>query len=223
MGTMRGPKKLAGELAVIVLGVLIALAVDASWDALQDRRARDELLNAIAADLAQASSELDEQLGALDEELADLERLLEMVYGDAPIDAEWARSALATSSDWADFPMGAYQGALNSGQLGLLPAQLNRELAVIPVIQGRVVDNVNLFLQLAYFGAYSEVVQRTGGMGPWLELRATSEAQVSEGLRTAAAQEGIEQLFLVQFNRRRMLVELTAQIDACRDLIAGEL
>ena len=215
---------LALELVVIVLGVLIALAVDAAWDAAQERRVRDELLHALAGDLQQGATMISDQLSAVEAELSDVQALLEAIYRGDSVDPTVAADALRSSSDWADLPMGAYLGALNSGALGLLPPALNRELALLPPMQERVTDNVNLFLQAAYFGSYSDAVNLTGGVGSWLPFGPpVDEDQIIQGLAERNAVRGVEQLYLLQFNRGRMLSSLSTQLDRIQKLVAREL
>jgi hypothetical protein len=212
------------ELAVIVVGVLIALGLDASWDAAQERRARHELLVALGGDLEAGAELLTEQIAAVQAELDQIQSLLEALYGGDQVDPDLAMEALVSSSDWADLPMGAYLGALNSGQLALLPAELNRELALLPAMQERVTDNVNLFLQNAYFGPYADAVELAGGIGQMLPFGPPAEAgEVNRALRQRAALRGIGQLYVIQFNRLRMLQSLVSRVERLKELVAREL
>jgi len=167
---------------------------------------------------------LADQLATVESELDEIRTLLEVIYAGERVDPSAAGAALVSASDWADLPMGAYLGALNSGQLALLPPELNRELALLPVMQERITDNVNLFLQHAYFGPYADAVQLTGGIGQWLPFGPPVEPNVViTGLAQPAAVRGIEQLYLIQFNRQRMLQSLLSSVHQIQEMVAREL
>ena len=47
-----------GDIAIVVVGVMIALAADAWWQGLEDKRREQQYLGALAADVASAKSSL---------------------------------------------------------------------------------------------------------------------------------------------------------------------
>jgi len=212
------------ELIVIVSGVLIALAVDASWDLAKDRSAKVALVVALESDFDRNAVVVDSALARTGVQLAQARRVLDMLHGRVPMDPLEAAANLGSRSETPDVSMGAYLGALNSGQLVLLSPELNRELALIPDVLRDIRENSNLFLQLGYFGPYADVIHATGGYSPWFDFGPEwDEAVVLSGLDGPDALPGVETLYLVQLNRLRSLERLRDQVVRIRDLLASEV
>lgn len=124
---------------MIVGSILLALALDASWDALQEAERRADLLDGLSSDFAVVAAQLNETLLTHQSALQAAERVLGLAHSgevsasDAPVvdsllSRIWEPSTI-------DPPMGTLQALVSSGELGVLEnPDLRRELTAWPAI-----------------------------------------------------------------------------------------
>lgn len=108
------------EFGVIVLGVLVALWIDASWAWLQDRGEEADLLEDLSSDFAANLVELDRVILAHETASADIGRLLHGSIADLPDDSLVAFIQSVTQLQTFNARDGALEGALSSGRIELL-------------------------------------------------------------------------------------------------------
>ena len=124
MSEPRPARRLAVEAAVIVASILVAFAIDAWWDGLQERDARDSVLRALRSDAVAMRVEIERVRSGLIEGSAGVRRFLEL--GDAPTlapgDAERVDSILLAiqNAPTFDVPLGATQALLAGGDLSYI-------------------------------------------------------------------------------------------------------
>lgn len=125
--------RLAGELAVIIAGVLIALSADSWMDIRQDRRAEAEHLTALV-------EEFDESLVALDiareyklKQMADLQRLLSSRIRDLAPDSldAWVYDGVYVTRSYVPV-LSALRDLEDSGELDVIDdPEIRRGLALL--------------------------------------------------------------------------------------------
>jgi hypothetical protein len=127
--------RLLAELAVIVLGVLIALAVDNWWTERGERAEEAEILRALADDLESSKDLLAEALERQGRLLQDIRVLSGGSFGEASELDDAGLNRMVWRALWEMFldtpvEMSAYEEIKNSGRLRLLEdPELRRSLA----------------------------------------------------------------------------------------------
>lgn len=125
--------KSTAELAIIVVGILLALTADDWWTERQERTEELEILGAISRDIAITRDRIQTTHDYLQSLLADLRKLSEGSSGPAATqsDLELARMLNALwDSPPISVQMSAYEEVKNSGRLRLIgSAELRRALA----------------------------------------------------------------------------------------------
>ena len=108
------------EFAIIVLGVLVALWIDASWAWLQDRRDEAELIEDLASDFDFNLNEIERIVDLQERSATAVRRLLYEGIEDLPDDSlpEFAESVSYLHTFNAR--MGGLESALSSGRIELL-------------------------------------------------------------------------------------------------------
>jgi len=108
------------EFGVIVLGVLVALWIDASWAWLQDRGDEAELLEDLSADFGANLVELDRVIEAHERAAIDIGRLLNRDVESLPDDSLYAFLGSVVQLQTFNARTGALESALSSGRIELL-------------------------------------------------------------------------------------------------------
>ena len=118
--TRRTLAKSFREFGIIVLGVLVALWIDASWAWLQDRGDEAQLIEDLSSDFGINLIELERVIDTHERSATDARRLLYEGIEDLPDDSvpDFFESALQLHSFNAR--MGALESALSSGRIELL-------------------------------------------------------------------------------------------------------
>ena len=119
--------RLTAELAVIVVGVLIAFGVEAWWSGIQDRRLEREVLESLSTDLATV---VDQVAGLIRRDSSIVSRADGFAVADADVTADSVYSLI--SGLFATVPveprLRTYDELVSSGQFHLLS---NRELRLL--------------------------------------------------------------------------------------------
>lgn len=115
--------RLAGEFVVIVLGVLVALAVD-EWRETRAERAREAAYyRALAEDLERDLEEYEFSLDFLDRSVDAAEHVLAAVRGEEPDDPGRPLAHSVTYASWVNYPAwtsGTVDELVNSGSIRLI-------------------------------------------------------------------------------------------------------
>ncbi len=126
--------RLVGELAVIIVGILAALAADDWWTDRQERAAEFEILEAIDQDVAVTRESVESAIAEMDLALSSLRTLSEGSAGGAAALDDDTLAVLFVDGLWESailtVQMSAYDEIKNSGRLKLIDdATLRRRLA----------------------------------------------------------------------------------------------
>lgn len=115
--------RLAGEFLVIVLGVLVALAVD-EWRETRAERAREAAYyRALAEDLDRDLEEYEFSLDFLDRSVDAAEHVLAAIRGEEPADPVRPLAHSVTYASWVNYPAwtsGTVDELVNSGSIRLI-------------------------------------------------------------------------------------------------------
>jgi hypothetical protein len=164
---------LMAEAALVVLSILLAFAIDASWDRRQEVASRTELLRAIRADFAATDQSLD---GAVEEAARLIARTggyLEAVVEELPLPRDSLVYLLRGTSGFAfhEPSLASYRNAVGTGNVNsirdpeLLSAFTDFELAERHYEQHRA-----LIGEMYYLGAVHDLRRAAGGfLGPFVE------------------------------------------------------
>jgi hypothetical protein len=116
--------RVIGELTIIVVGVLLALAADAAWDAHNDRQRERTYLVALLAEMQTAQGELERDQMNRAERTAALDSLANR-FDQAGADPESVTRWVLIASDLVFFlpPTAVYDDLVSSGSLRLLRSQ----------------------------------------------------------------------------------------------------
>ena len=123
---LRGPEVI-GELAIVFLGVLIALGVDAWWEDVQDRSQLNEYLVAVAADLGSLEETLDQVIDRRDRLQEDLAEMIVLLASEEPISDTLVFPGLYTSNPF--LPIGTLDALFANANLEHLEPEVRGELA----------------------------------------------------------------------------------------------
>ena len=123
---LRGPR-VVGELAVVFLGVLIALGVDAWWEGVQDRSQLNEYLVAVAVDLRSLEENLDGVIDRRDQLQEDLAEMVVLLASEEPISDTLVFPGLYTSNPF--LPIGILDALLANANLEYLEPEVRGGLA----------------------------------------------------------------------------------------------
>lgn len=114
--------RVVAELVIIVLGVLIALGVDASWGRMQDRAREAELLADLSEEFAENEVRLRADIARNDSVAARLDAWYAIVSSEAEVSADSIATLLNGSLFLSRFdPLnGVLNGVIETGELGLV-------------------------------------------------------------------------------------------------------
>lgn len=121
-----------GELAVIVLGVLIALGADAAWSERVERVQERAVLEDLLDELEQNVDRMEADAAANDAAIAGTDSLIALLTSDTPASREELDRLIAVSYQWARFDpiTGATTSLVDGGELGLIEnVQLRHRVA----------------------------------------------------------------------------------------------
>jgi hypothetical protein len=119
--------RLVGELAVVFLGVLIALAVDAWWAGVQSRAELRGYLEGVAVDLESTLESLDDLIAMERARQNELESTIALLASDEPIPDTVVFAGLQSSAPV--LPLRTLNALLDNTDLTLLRPELRRHLA----------------------------------------------------------------------------------------------
>jgi hypothetical protein len=109
------------EGVVIVGSILLALALDAWWDGVQEREERESVLAALRADFSNTAAHLEQSHAMSVAALASSDTLLAILDGRAgSVEVPVATVVNAIRPPTPDPPLGALQALLSSGRLSLV-------------------------------------------------------------------------------------------------------
>lgn len=168
-------RRLAADFVIIVVGVLVALGVDAAWEAREERVRKAAYLGQLRADLSATADTLVEMIkvDSVARERAD--RALEALNSTRlpPSDSLATWILAATSSSASFYPtMGTVTALVESGELSLVGDEsLRREIlryhsSVTSAL--RIIDAVDPHMW--------RTLERLGGMLNWAALQRPGEA-----------------------------------------------
>ena len=123
------------HIATITIGLLIALGLEASVEALHHRHQRNEARENILNELAGNRKELPDDLGSLVAERHELEQNIELLRQLRNHQAVPPESKLKFSWYWSSLPDAAWQTARETGVLALLPAAQVKQYSGIYIQQ----------------------------------------------------------------------------------------
>lgn len=130
----------AGEIVLIVAGILIALQISNWNSARQDRAKEMSYLTNIRADLAGSIREIDRQLAERNERIAGAKRILAHFNGQPITDASAFNADSVNIYSWERFYLGdnTYRELVSSGNFALLsnPA-IKRQLLNVEALYGK--------------------------------------------------------------------------------------
>ena len=122
---LRSGRGVVRDIAIVVVGVLIALAADAWWQGLEEQRREQHYLRALEADLAGAKDALVEIRRETVASQEDIEAFMQVLEGDGPIPE--GLEQVPFYLPLVDLPMGTMDALLSTGDLRLLrDAQLRQ-------------------------------------------------------------------------------------------------
>lgn len=169
-------RRLAAEFVVIVVGVLVALAVDAAREARAERMLEAGYLHQLAADLSATAVELEEAISVDGRALEGADRAIRGLNARTLPDPDsltvW--TSAATNSSASFHPrMGTVTALVESGELRLLRDERLRQ-AVLQYHSGvqsavRILDGVDPHMWRS--------IERLGGMLSWEALLRPAETQ----------------------------------------------
>lgn len=169
-------QRLGAEFAVVVVGVLVALAVDAAREARDDRVREAAYVRQLQADLSATAEELTEAISVDLRAREGADRAIEAIDAPPlpPSDSLGAWTASATNSSASFYPtMGTVTALVESGELRLIRDEALRQqvLHYHSSVEGalRIVDAVDPHTWRA--------IERLGGMLSWAALLDPDEAR----------------------------------------------
>ncbi len=169
-------RRLAAEFVVIVVGVLVALGVDAARDAREDQIRGAAYLQQLRADLSATADGVADAIAVDRRAREGADRLLEaLTSGPLPPSDSLAAWVLSTTNSSASFypTMGTVTALVESGELRLLRDERLRQyvLEYHSSVEGalRIVDAVDPHMW--------RTLERLGGMLSWNALIRPEEAQ----------------------------------------------
>lgn len=133
-GPARGLRAALREFAIIVAGVLCALAAQSWWQAGEERRREGEYLRQLVADTRENERRLDAAIAVDSVAGSSVSRLAGALFGGAPLPAPdtlaaWFRGEAFASSDFQPLS-GSYGALLMAGDLRLIRTDSLRALLV---------------------------------------------------------------------------------------------
>lgn len=169
-------QRLGAEFAVVVVGVLVALAVDAAREARDDRVREAAYVRQLQADLSATAEELTEAISVDLRAREGADRAIEAINAPPlpPSDSLVAWTAAATNSSASFYPtMGTVTALVESGELRLIRDEALRQqvLDYHSSVEGalRIVDAVDPHTW--------RTIERLGGMLSWAALLDPDEAR----------------------------------------------
>lgn len=118
-------RRLVAEFVVIVLGVLVALAVDAAWDVRNERQRERDYYLSLARDLAADTAEYSGSISATNRAIEAAHHVRSAILGDAgPFERPLSRSLIYAS--WVNYPTrssGTVEELFSAGTIRLIRSQ----------------------------------------------------------------------------------------------------
>ena len=114
-------RRVVAEGFVIVVSILLAFAIDAGWDTMQEAEERESVLAALQADFSNTVAHLEQSHAMSVAALAASDTLLAMLDGwTGSVEVPVATVVNAIRPPTPDPPLGALQALLSSGRLSLV-------------------------------------------------------------------------------------------------------
>lgn len=155
--------KLAAEFVLVVVGVLVALAVDTALENRRDRQLRDEYIERIRSDAEHDRQALEYRIEFFRDVQVFTQRFLDWLDAEAPLDKENVLAAFYAAEVWPFVANDStYQDLLSTGNI-------------------RLIDDINLRTSLAAY--YNRVSTSRSGWTPTEEYRQIIRGVIPNGIQ----------------------------------------
>lgn len=160
-------KRLSAEAVAIVGSILLAFAIDAWWENVQDARRQETLLTALLLDFETTKGRLEASIEYADSLLDRTNKYFEAIGGDTPVSIDALRYFGAGAFHKIDFEpaLSVYEGAVATGEFGLIESP---ELQESITDFNRALDSYELHDRITadihYLGPIWDVRQKLGSL-----------------------------------------------------------
>lgn len=155
------------EAALIVCSILLALALDAWWERVEEERRRGELVEELLTDFETTRSLIATSIETGDSLIARMDAFFQHVSAQEPVPTDSLRFLLSGAFRYFDFQpaLSSYLGAVASGDLGLVSSrELIEALAEFDLMLEGAQERSRVWLEWYYLGDVAALRRQLGSV-----------------------------------------------------------